>query len=192
MKRFLVIILALIMLVSLSAVSAFAAVTDASVESADGSDLQIWDDIGYITGVTPKTSQEDFLAQLVSSNCELTLNCSSTYVGTGAVVNLVSDDSTVIKSYTVVLYGDLDCNGKIDNNDIYDNTVINVIVTNYEFILTKKEGYLKSNLPVEVWAAVDTNHDSVVNKFDKELTYSFYRGNGEIDQTAKPGFDAEL
>ena len=57
MKRFLSIIIALIMLVSLSAVSAFAAVTDASVESADGSTLQIWDDIGYITGVTPKTSQ---------------------------------------------------------------------------------------------------------------------------------------
>ena len=191
MKKVLSAILALIMLVSLSAVSAFAVVTDASVEAADSSDLQIWDDIGYITGVTPKTSQEDFLAQLVPSNCELTLDCSSTYVGTGTVVNLVSDDSTVIKSYTIVLYGDLDCNGEVDSYDKI-SFLGNNKNTNYEYILDKVDGYLKSDLPAEVWAAADSNHDGIINKLDRQTLDSYTDGKAEIDQTAKPGFDAEV
>ena len=192
MKRFLSIILALVMLVSLSAVSAFAAVTDAVVEAAEGSDLKLWDDIGYITGVTPKTSKEDFLAQLVPSNCELSLDCSSTYVGTGAVINLVSDDSTVIKSYTIVLYGDVNSDGELDCYDVYDYSAVNTIKTNYEAILNKYEGYSESDLPQSVLIAADCNHDGSINSLDSDLTRSYYKGKATIDQTAEPIIDSAI
>ncbi|MGN1480103.1 MAG: dockerin type I repeat-containing protein, partial [Acutalibacteraceae bacterium] len=190
MKKILSVIMALVMLVSLSAVSAFAAVTDAVVEAADGSELKLWDDIGYITGVTPETVQENFLAQLVPSNCELSLDCSSTYVGTGAVVNLVSDDSTVIKSYTIVLYGDLDCNGRIDPDDVYDLSVIDVIKNNYEVIINQKEGYLRSDLSDAVWAAADCNHDGMIDQYDRDLASDCSVEKAAIDQTVKPEFNA--
>ncbi len=163
MKRFLSIILSLIMLVSLSAVSAFAAVTDASVEVADSSDLQIWDDIGYITGVTPKTSKGDFLAQLVPSNCELSLDCSSTYVGTGAVINLVSDDSTVIKSYTIVLYGDVNSDGEL----IWKTT------------FSYKDGF-KSDL--SEFDKDDNLKEKVIYTYENDLLVdeSFYDGEGAL------------
>ncbi|MGN1169238.1 MAG: dockerin type I domain-containing protein, partial [Acutalibacteraceae bacterium] len=183
LKKFKIVIsliLALTMLVSLPAVSAFA--VDSSLKAADGSKLRIWDDFGYITGATPETAPEEFLTQLTSSNYDISIDCSSKYVGTGTVINLAAEDSSIIKSYTVVLYGDVNCDGKVDFYDVASSIDVK---TSYSAMLNKYEGHSESDLTKEVLIAADCNHDGLINKIDRDIVDDYYYDE-DIDQTAKP------
>ena len=131
-----------------------------SIEPAEGSDTVIDNISSLIYGVKEKLSQSDFESDYVSLIGD---NASVKYTpglgfGTGTLVELKdsSTDSTV-KTYSLVVYGDLDGDGVSDGQDV---------------MLAKMlaDGILgKDDVSAAVFEAADCNHDSQITDEDVEL-----------------------
>ncbi|MGN1480024.1 MAG: InlB B-repeat-containing protein, partial [Acutalibacteraceae bacterium] len=130
------------------------------IEPAEGANTVIDNISSLIYGVREKLSQSDFEADYVSLIGD---NASVKYTpglgfGTGTLVELKdsSTDSTV-KTYSLVVYGDLDGDGVSDGQDV---------------MLAKMlaDGILgKDDVSAAVFEAADCNHDSQITDEDVEL-----------------------
>ena len=70
----------------------------------------------YIYGITPGDSVEDYI-KVNNGSFELVANSSGYTNGTGATVNVKNRSGIVIDTYTVIIFGDVNGDGKITNDD---------------------------------------------------------------------------
>ena len=66
-------------------------------------------------------------------------------------------DTYVLKTYTLVIFGDVNCDGEYDGRD---SVMLNCIANG---MLTKEQ------VGDAVWKAADCNHDGEINEADVEL-----------------------
>lgn len=120
-----------------------------SVESADGYNINIGEE-KTITGIEANVSVDTFVGSMLNaSGCDV-ISADKTIktVGTGTKFNVVKwIDGSVADTYTAVLFGDVDGDGKYDGADAYK---VNLMVNGH---LTKEQ------VGNEIWAAADCNHD---------------------------------
>ena len=133
------------------------------IEPAEGSDTVVDNDSELIYGVREKLTQSDFESDYVSLIGE---NASVEYTqglgfGTGTLVELKDSSSdTVVKTYSLVVYGDLDGDGVSDGQDVMLAKLL------ADGILTK------ADVSAAVFEAADCNHDSQITDDDVELIIS--------------------
>ena len=106
---------------------------------------------------------------------EVPVENSRATVGTGAKFNVVKwIDGSVADTYTAVLFGDVDGDGKYDGADAYK---VNLMVNGH---LTKEQ------VGNEIWAAADCNHDGVIDASDVALLERAGLLLTKIDQSKTP------
>lgn len=76
----------------------------------------------YMTGVQPGETEQDILSKITFKNCEgILLNADRSHhegpVATGNILAIFKD-GVPIKTYEVILYGDLNGDGKLNNTDL--------------------------------------------------------------------------
>lgn len=127
----------------------------------------------YITGITPETSVEEFVKNLNVKNGMAKVFTSSGksktgLVGTGDIVNIYNSNSVLISTYNIVIYGDVNSNGKIQVSDIL------TLRAHHVGNIT-----LSSNVLLE---AADVNHSGDFKLSDIILLRAHYVGNATIKQ----------
>lgn len=99
------------------------AATGTPIEVAPGSTITSIYPIGsFVTGIQPGTKAESVLAGISAQNCQVKiLNADGTEntgnVGTGNKITVYVNDA-VVKQYEVVVYGDINGDGKVSNVDL--------------------------------------------------------------------------
>ena len=94
----------------------------------------------------------------------------SGYEGTGTTVTLRDTSNAVVKTYTVIVFGDLDGNGSITQDDR------SIIVSHIAGEIT-----LVSGTPQFI--AGDLNHDGYITQTDRTLLTSVINGASTLNQT---------
>ncbi len=125
-----------------------------------------------ITGVYPHTSISTFKKQFSLKGYEMVIynsdgtTASSGYIGTGKRVVFIRN-GIFVHNFTVIIFGDLNGNGNINNNDLN--------------LLT---GYLlgKFKLSGAFLIAADINHDKKIDSIDLLLLSEYIDGTAFIDQ----------
>ena len=85
-------------------------------KAADGSTTVISG--RYIYGLKEKLTKSKFLSDYVTAeNVTVSVTGAKQYLGTGAKVTVTTTDGTVVGTYYIVIYGDIDGNGIINYND---------------------------------------------------------------------------
>lgn len=147
-----------------------------SVESADGYNINIGKE-KTITGIEANVSVDTFVGSMLNaSGCDV-ISADKTIktVGTGTKFNVVKwIDGSVADTYTAVLFGDVDGDGKYDGADAYK---VNLMVNGH---LTKEQ------VGNEIWAAADCNHDGVIDASDVALLERAGLLLSSIDQSKTP------
>ncbi len=114
------------------------------------------------------TELDDYLS---ATNNGYVFTCLSETICTGAVVEL-TDGETLINSYTVVIFGDIDGDGWYDANDAF---LVNMIANGLISADSLSEAQFK---------AADCNHDGVVDSADFYLLNQASIMLDDIDQSA--------
>ena len=89
-------------------------------------------------------------------------------MGTGAKINVVVDDA-VVKTYSVVIFGDVNGDALIDGNDVSDIIAVG--------------GSLKEFTETCLVMAADVNGDDSIDGFDSGKTLGVAGSIDELDQT---------
>ena len=130
-----------------------------SIESAEGYNINI-DKEKTVTGIEPNVSVDTFVSSMLNaSGCDLIpVESGTNIVGTGTKFNVVKwIDNSVADTYTAIVFGDVDGDGKYDGKDAYKvSLMVNGMLT-------------KEQVGDAVWAAADCNHDGVINSEDVAL-----------------------
>lgn len=130
-----------------------------------------------ITGIEANVSVDTFVGSMLNaSGCDV-ISADKTIktVGTGTKFNVVKwIDGSVADTYTAVLFGDVDGDGKYDGADAYK---VNLMVNGH---LTKEQ------VGNEIWAAADCNHDGVIDASDVALLERAGLLLSSIDQSKTP------
>ena len=71
----------------------------------------------YIYGITPGDNIEDYL-KVNNGSFELVANSAGKTNGTGAIVKVKNSSGTVVDTYTVIVFGDVDGSGIVNSTDI--------------------------------------------------------------------------
>lgn len=71
----------------------------------------------YIYGITPGDNVEDYI-KVNNGSFEIVANASGYTNGTGATVNVKNASGTVVDTYTVIIFGDVDGDGKVRAADM--------------------------------------------------------------------------
>lgn len=130
-----------------------------------------------ITGVPMNIKAKYFgYIYFKSSGCDIVpAENGGNIVGTGTKFNVVKwIDGSVADTYTAVLFGDVDGDGKYDGADAYK---VNLMVNGH---LTKEQ------VGNEIWAAADCNHDGVIDASDVALLERAGLLLSSIDQSKTP------
>lgn len=98
------------------------AVSGTAIPVADGASITSAYPIGtYLTGIAPETSAETLLAGITAANCQVKLLAADGTEQTGRVGTgnrlAVYVNGALVKEYEVVIYGDINGDGKISNVD---------------------------------------------------------------------------
>ncbi|MBQ3498335.1 MAG: Ig-like domain-containing protein [Clostridia bacterium] len=126
---------------------------------------------GYIFGLDVGLESITDYVELTDSSCSLEYDTLTGEVGTGSITNIVRN-GTIVDSYTVIIYGDVNGDGWYDGEDAF---LVNLIVNG---LLTEDK------LPGYMWTAADCNHDGVINEFDVELLMGAGLRKNDIDQNS--------
>lgn len=70
----------------------------------------------YIYGITPGDNVEDYI-KVNNGSFELVANSAGYTNGTGATVKVKNASGTIVDTYTVIIFGDVDGDGKINDSD---------------------------------------------------------------------------
>lgn len=142
-------------------------ITEAGIEAVDGSGAAVDHEQRTISGIGQNLSNLD--AFIISCGGAV-IEYSTDIIGTGTVVSAVKDGN-VISSYTVILYGDIDENGRCDGSDAFAAYLIS-------------SGLLETeSLTPEQLSAADANRDGVINEQDVVLLEDAGLLLVEIEQT---------
>jgi hypothetical protein len=88
-----------------------------ALSPADGSDSVIDRDNGTIYGLEPGISREEFESNFVSVGNGYSLQYSADVIGTGTVVTVLDENDEIVETYTIVIFGDISGDGKINAVD---------------------------------------------------------------------------
>ncbi len=123
-----------------------------------------------IYGIEQRTDTAKFKSMLSSELTNVKITPKRNYVGTGTTVEVTFPDG-VSKTYSVVLFGDVDGDGIYDGRDA---VIINMIA----------DGMLPAQrLGSAVWAAADCNRDGTTDNGDFLLTFQAGIGLSQISQS---------
>lgn len=125
---------------------------------------------GFIYGLDVGLNSIDSFVELSSSSCSLEYDENKNGFGTGTVINMVND-STVIDSYTIVIFGDVNGDGWYDGQDA---VVVNMLANG---MLTREQ------VGEAVWTAADCNHDGIIDQLDVDLLNHASIVLSNVDQT---------
>lgn len=125
---------------------------------------------GFIYGLDVGLNSIDSYVELSSSSCSLEYDENKNGFGTGTVINMVND-STVIDSYTIVIFGDVNGDGWYDGQDA---VVVNMLANG---MLTREQ------VGEAVWTAADCNHDGKIDQSDVDLLNHAGIVLSNVDQT---------
>ena len=120
----------------------------------------------YVYGITPGDKVEDYI-KVNNGSFELVANSSGYTNGTGATVKVKNASGTVVDTYTVIIFGDVNGDGTVTSADA--NLIANVTVggningdansfaadANADFIITSTDANIIAN--VTVGGAITTN-----------------------------------
>ncbi len=70
----------------------------------------------YIYGITPGDNVEEYI-KVNNGSFEIVANSSGYINGTGAIVNVKNSADTIVDTYTIIIFGDVDGNGQINAAD---------------------------------------------------------------------------
>lgn len=102
----------------------------------------------------------------------LTVSCDTAVIGTGTTVS-VSENGKVIETYTTVLFGDVDGDGKYDGTDaVIVNCVANGMLS-------------KEQIGEAEYMAADCNHDDVIDENDVDILIDAGLLLATVNQTIK-------
>ncbi len=148
------------------------AATGQTVTPADGVTITSTYPIGdYMTGIAPGTSAATVLSGITVQNCTVkVLHADGTentgVVGTGNKVTVFANEQPV-KQYEVVVYGDVNGDGKVSNVDV-------VLMQRHILGITTQSGaYL---------TAANTNKDGSISNIDVVITQRHILGLSSISQ----------
>ena len=123
---------------------------------------------GLIYGITGNSSDINSYVNTVDGTMSVQYN--SDVIGTGSVVNIVKD-GTIVDSYKVVIFGDVDGDGWYDGQDaITVSCLANGMLT-------------REQVGEAVWMAADCNHDGVIDQLDVDLLNQAGVLLSNVDQT---------
>lgn len=125
---------------------------------------------GFIYGLDVGLNSIDSYVELSSSSCSLEYDENKNGFGTGTVINMVND-SAVIDSYTIVIFGDVNGDGWYDGQDA---VVVNMLANG---MLTREQ------VGEAVWTAADCNHDGIIDQLDVDLLNHAGIVLSNVDQT---------
>lgn len=111
---------------------------------------------GLVYGLAENLTFESFKASYASAEGDGTLACTDTVLKTGSVIQVVLGGK-VVKEYTVVIYGDVNMNGKADATDCF---LVDMIVAGT---------YPQSKLSKAQLKAADANRDGKITAADGDL-----------------------
>lgn len=103
----------------------------------------------------PGMTQEELANQFTNSNISVSMNTER--MSTGTTVNLTDDTGTVYDTITVVIFGDVNCDGWYDGTDA---VIVKCITAG---TLTREQ------VGEAVYMAADCNHDGVINSLDVDI-----------------------
>ena len=109
----------------------------------------------FVYGIEPHTDSLD--SYLAAESGSLKFSPTSKGNGTGTKIELYDEDGNLVKTYTLVIFGDVNGDGWYDATDA---TLVNCIVGGM---------FTKEQLGEAAWLAADCNHDGVINEADSEL-----------------------
>ena len=109
----------------------------------------------FIYGIEPHTDSLD--SYLAAENGSLKFSPTSKGNGTGTKIELYDEDGNLIKTYTLVIFGDVNGDGWYDATDA---TLVNCIIGGM---------FTKEQLGEAAWLAADCNHDGAIDETDADL-----------------------
>lgn len=108
---------------------------------------------GLIYGSDVFGSSADEIADLFD-NTKVTVNSNTSKIATGDIITFTKENGDVYKTLTVVVFGDVNCDGIYDGTDAM---IVNCIVN----------GMLsRAQVGEAVYLAADCNHDEIVDEMD--------------------------
>lgn len=124
----------------------------------------------FIYGIEPHTDSLE--SYLTAENGTLKIVATVHGQGTGTKIELYDEDDALVKTYTLVIFGDLNGDGWYDATDA---TIVNCIIGGM---------FTKDQLGEAVWFAADCNHDGVIGEQDSEMLQQAGVLLQQIDQVA--------
>ena len=125
---------------------------------------------GYIFGLDVGLNSISDYVELTDSSCSLEYDTLTGEIGTGSITNIVRN-GTVVDSYTVIIYGDVNGDGWYDGEDAF---LVNLIA----------KGMLdKDDVGEAIWTAADCNHDGEINEADVDLLTGAGLKLNNVDQS---------
>lgn len=98
--------------------------TTRTSQYCDGDGFATDEDVytGYIYGVEPENSEtvEDVFEVINGGTMEIVANDAGSQAGTGTIVNVKDSSGTVVETYVLVIFGDVDGDGEVGANDSLD------------------------------------------------------------------------
>ncbi len=123
-----------------------------------------------VYGIEPHTDSLD--SYIAADNGSLKFSPTANGNGTGTKIDLYDEDGNFVKTYTLVIFGDLNGDGWYDATDA---TLVSCIIGG---MLAKEQ------LGEATWLAADCNHDGVIGENDVELLTQAGVMLQSIDQNA--------
>ena len=124
----------------------------------------------FIYGIEPHSDSLD--SYLAAENGSLKFSPTSKGNGTGTKIELYDEDGNLIKTYTLVIFGDVNGDGWYDAADA---TLVNCIIGGM---------FTKEQLGEAAWLAADCNHDGTIDEADAGLLQQAGILLQSIDQNA--------
>lgn len=124
-----------------------------------------------IYGIEPHTDSLE--SYLTAENGTLKFVATANGQGTGTKIELYDEDGALVKTYTLVIFGDLNGDGWYDATDA---TLVNCIIGGM---------FTREQLDEAVWLAADCNHDGTIGETDSEILQQAGVLLQQIDQGAK-------
>lgn len=90
---------------------------DTTITAKDDKETVIDNENKYIYGITPGDNVEDYI-QVNNGSFEVVANTSGYKNGTGATVNVKNSSGTVVDTYTIIIFGDVNGDGVITGVDL--------------------------------------------------------------------------
>ena len=123
---------------------------------AQGSTTVVDTEKSFVYGLAEELTFAQFKSDYATVIGTATVECADTVLKTGSVIKLVKDGEVKVE-YTVIIYGDIDCDGIADGNDSF---LVNMVVS----------GMLSADaLTAAQKLAADPNHDGKIDDADYAL-----------------------